>query len=251
MSSNNLASSFNFRHFKRLRIYWRGQVRFGSEADNIDLDLLAAGLLYRDENADGRVLLAISQAGQQAMALRHEEERLRRKPHAELAGRLTQWLREQGRVTWEDIELVVRDGEGELHTVKPAVFSVATAFTRKKINPMIHVVLNDHEAFLAELRHVARQELYGRLAEQVVYVAPAGSVPLDEVPSDCGLLVEEQMGKFKQLKPPSSHAVTLTAHNFMSLILKPGAMNERSLQVASALKRLSARGIACAQLSPD
>jgi hypothetical protein len=252
MSANDLLSSFNFRHFKRLRSYWRGQVRAGQELDNIDLDLLAAGLLHRSENLGQGIALTITLAGEQAMAERHKTERLWRKPHHALAGRLSQWLREQGRVTWEEIELVVRDSEGNLHTVKPPVFSVATEFTRKKINPVIHVVVNDRAAFLDDLHHVGRRAFYARLAEEIVYVAPDGVVQLEEVPRECGLLLEGADGQFKQLKRPHAHAVALTAHNFMSLILKPGAMTERSLQVAAAVKRLSAKSMAPAESqAPD
>lgn len=56
------------------------------------------------------------------------------------------------------------------------------------------------------------------------YVAAAGLIQVEEVPAECGLVVETAEGTFEVVKRPKKRQVHLTPHHFMNLVLKPGWM---------------------------
>ncbi|MCW3589248.1 hypothetical protein K6Y78_40330, partial [Burkholderia cenocepacia] len=95
-------------HYKRLRFYWQGLANGGAGmTDGIDLDLAALGLVERFERFGYGVRFRITKAGEQELAAEKAREVERRQPHHTLAGRLAQWRQSQGRVTWQNIELLV------------------------------------------------------------------------------------------------------------------------------------------------
>ncbi|TES61938.1 hypothetical protein E2P84_43035 [Burkholderia cepacia] len=211
-------------HYKRLRFYWQGRGHGSAgNADSVDLDLAAAGLILRQERSFGGVYFAITSAGEVELAAEKAREIARRRPHHELAGRVAQWLRDQGRVTWENIELLVDCETGGRQAIRPDVFSMAATYDEKRINPCVHEVKVSRADFLADVARADKRAGYGKVAEVVYYAAPAGLVDVSEVPSGCGLLIEIEPGSFEVVKRPRKHRVALTTHHFMNLILKPGA----------------------------
>lgn len=209
-------------HYKRLRHYWKGRGgRAGSATDNIDLDLTAADLINRCES-HGVVYFEITKAGEKELAAEKECEIARRAPHHTLANRIAIWLQEQGRVTWENIELRVDlEGAGR-QAIRPDVFSMAATYNEKRINPCVHEVKISRADFLADLANPAKRLGYAKVAEVVYYAAPLGMIQLVEVPPECGLLVELEQGKFEIAKRPKKQLVKLSTHHFMNLILKSG-----------------------------
>ena len=196
-----------------------------SLTDGIDLDLASEGLIVRVEHRFGGAYFSITPAGEKELAAEKEREIERRRPHHDLAGRLAEWLRQQGRVTWENIELLVSREEGGRQSIRPDVFSLVATYDEKRINPCVHEVKVSRSDFLADISRPEKRAGYLKLAEVMYYAAPAGMIDAAEVPAECGLLVEVSVGEFKIVKRPKKHKVALTVHHFMNLILKQGTVN--------------------------
>ncbi|WP_225031033.1 hypothetical protein [Paraburkholderia sp. XV] len=213
-------------HYKRLRFYWQGRANGGAGmTDGIDLDLAALGLVERFERLGSGVCFRIMQAGEQELAAEKAREVERRKPHHDLAGRVAAWRRDNGRVTWENVELLVDLETGGRQAIRPDVFSMATTYDAKRINPCVDEVKVSRADFLADVARAEKRAGYARIAEVVYYVVPAGTAEASEVPVECGLIVERELGAFEVVKRPKKRSVALTTHHFMNLILKPGSFS--------------------------
>lgn len=215
------------KHYARLREYWKaGSGGLGSFGDVIALDLTAAGLLEMG-SAIGRLALAITNKGIAELQAETERERVRRRPHHDLASRLSNWLRQQEkRITWENIELMVPREEGGKQAVRPDIFSMVVTYDEKRINPCVHEVKVSRADFLADIAQPGKRAGYAHLAEVLYYAAPAGLIAAEEVPEGCGLIVEVSEGTFKMEKRAKKRKVALTTHHFMNLILKPGCFGQ-------------------------
>lgn len=210
------------KHYTRLRQYWHaGRNGMNSMGDGIALDLTAGGYLEPKESGGG-LALRITASGIDELQAELEREKARRRPHHDLASRLSGWLREQGRVTWENIELTVAREDGGKQCVRPDVFSLVSTYDEKRINPCVHEVKVSRADFLADVARPEKRSGYAQLAEVLYYAAPAGIIRPEEVPDGCGLIVEVSEGVFKVEKRAKRRKVALSAHQFMNLILKPG-----------------------------
>jgi hypothetical protein len=220
--------SLTRQHYKRLRWYFTHANGGASATDNIDLHLCAIGLIERIDT-NGLVYFKITQAGTVELFAENQREIERRKPHHSLAGSLAEWLRAQGRVTWENIEFVVpHESFGQIakQALRPDVFSVKTTLNPDEIRPHVHEVKVSRADFLADVARPEKRALYSLVAEEVFYVAPAGMVCVEECPPECGLLLESENG-FDLVKKPSKkrQRVELQPRQFMNMILKPGTMS--------------------------
>lgn len=119
---------------------------------------------------------------------------------------------------------MVTRAEGGRQAVRPDVFSLVITYDETRINPCVHEVKVSRADFLADVARPEKRAAYAQLAKVVYYAAPAGMIRADEVPDGCGLLEEVAIGVFKVGKRPKKRRVGLTPHQFMNLILKPGAM---------------------------
>lgn len=217
-------SQLSRQHYKRLRWYFQSADGAGSLADGIDLDLSARGLIDRVERSGGTVRFRITTAGTAELAAEKEREIERRRPHHSLSGRVAQWLREQGRATWENIEFIVdvpSDGFTARQATRPDVFSLATTRNPAKVCPHIYEIKISRSDFMADVAQPEKRAAYAAIAERVFYVAPAGIVSVEDCPDECGLVVEEN-GVFVVVKKAKKRKVELGATHFMNLILKPG-----------------------------
>lgn len=213
-------------HYSRLRAYFRcGHHGSASLADNIDLDLVAAGFIARIDRQFGGAQFVITHGGELELHEEKQREITRRKPHHELSGRLAAWLRDQSRVTWENIELLIELPTGARQAIRPDVFSMAKTYDAKRINPCVHEVKISRSDFLADLAKPEKRGGYAAISEVMYYAAPPGIIDAAEVPLDCGLVIESKEGIFDVVKRPKKRRVELSTHHFMNLILKPGAFH--------------------------
>lgn len=225
-------------HWSRLRHYWKGRSRGnGSHFDGMDLELVGAGYVER-RGAMGADTLRITPAGELALAAQHQLEVALRKPHEDLASRLAQWLRDSGRVTWENIECrvdqVALGTLAPLHGVDPAtvsshvrpdIYSMAKTTVEENMNPAVHEVKVSRADFLSDISKPHKRLAYATFCEALSYACPAGLIRKDEVPAGCGLVVEHQPGEFEVLVRPKRRRVTLSTRHMMNLVLKPGSLN--------------------------
>lgn len=214
------------RHYKRLRWYFKSSHGAASLADGVDLDLAALGFVDRSANVSGLVHFTITEAGTKELSAENLREIERRRPHHTLAGRVSQWLRDEGRVTWENIEFVIdvsADGQTRRQVARPDVFSILTTLDSKRIRPLVHEIKVSRSDFLADVSRPEKRRAYQSIAHAFYYVAPAGIITTQDCPPECGLVVERE-GAFEVIKKPArrSGAVELSPHQFLNLILKPG-----------------------------
>lgn len=211
-------------HYKRLRWYFKAADGTASLADNVDLNLASLGLIERVERMGGGVWFRITAAGTAELAAENQREINRRHPHHALAGRVSQWLRDNGRATWENIQFIVEVGDGEKprrQAVRPDVFSLATTCNPANICPHVYEIKVSRSDFLADVARPEKRSGYAAIAERVFYVAPAGVVSVEDCPEECGLVFEDD-GVFTVVKKAKRRKVALGAEHFMNLILKQG-----------------------------
>lgn len=218
-------SDFSRHHYRRLAWYFaHGKSGGNAGADAFDLDLVGEGLIARKEEWAGHVRFTITPAGEHLLYLRKEEERARRRPHHELGHRLTPWLEAQDRLCWENIEFRVELPDGAA-VVRPDVLSMVKTLNPDRMVPIVYEVKVSRADFLADVKNPSKRAAYFQLADYVVYVLPEGMVTPDEVPPECGLVVENAPGVFKVVRKgrknknrpafPSGHwmALVLRQHN--------------------------------------
>jgi hypothetical protein len=229
------------RHYQRLGFYWRSGKNAGVRLDAIDLDLAAAGLVSR------RVTLGLTQymvtaLGEVELGREKVRNAARRAPHQELGARCAQWLRAQGRITWEDIEFVVREddvsslaetfgmagGRTLMAVVRPDVFSLEPTTNLANIRPVVHEVKVTRSDALADFRNPEKRLAYGCLAEEVYFVTPAHLLTVDEIPAGCGLIWEVEQGVFEKIKKVKRRRVQLGGPHLMNLLIKGGSRSEDS-----------------------
>jgi hypothetical protein len=90
-------------HRKRLREVWRSA---GWPCrDLVEVDLLAAGLLQRVLDAEGRETLRLTDAGVQALAATVARNRAARTAHEALVERVAEQMQRDGRIVWRGLSL--------------------------------------------------------------------------------------------------------------------------------------------------
>ena len=90
-------------HRKRLREVWRSAG--WPYQDLIEVELLAAGLLERRQDAAGRDTLRVTDAGLQVLAQTLQRHREARDPHEHLVARVALEMQRAGRVVWRGLAL--------------------------------------------------------------------------------------------------------------------------------------------------
>lgn len=216
-------------HFKRLRWYFTGGSRgVSSQGDGIDLDLCAHGYIQRKEVYNTLIFL-ITQSGEIALAHENALERERRAHHHTLGGRLAQWLRSSGRMTWENIEFLTEcageDGYSYKKASRPDVFSVKPTYNVGQVNPIVHEVKVSRADFLSDMKRPEKREAYQAYSEAFYFACPHGLIDAAEIPQGTGLVYELSPGEFSVIKRPKRKQVVLAPRIFMNLILKPGKVD--------------------------
>lgn len=90
-------------HRRRLREVWRSAG--WPYQDLIEVELLAAGLLERRQDAAGREHLRVTDAGLQVLAQTLQRNRAARDPHEALVARVALEMQRAGRVVWRGLAL--------------------------------------------------------------------------------------------------------------------------------------------------
>src|SRR5512138_2731042 len=101
-------------HRRRLREIWRSA---GWPCrDLIEVELLACGLLQRQQDADGRETLRVTDAGVHELAATLRRNRAARDAHEALVARVAREMQRAGRVVWRGLPLRARTGAGDAAT---------------------------------------------------------------------------------------------------------------------------------------
>jgi hypothetical protein len=236
---DQLRSVLTRAHYRRLRFYWVNRPHAPNQGTVIDLDLYRLGLIVPSKH--GHSHYHTTDLGVAVLVAQSEAERARRSPHHELAGRVAQWLRDKGRMTWEGVEFRVQSqdvsktaramaidtsrGRDILYACpRPDVFSVVPTMTEARIEPEVHEVKVSRADFLADIAKPEKRLAYALIAQRVFYVLPEGLVNADEVPEGCGLVYESKPGEFRVEKRAKKRPVKLEPTHFMNMVVKPGVL---------------------------
>jgi hypothetical protein len=185
-------------HRRRLREVWRS-AGWPSQ-DMIEVELLAAGVLERVRDADGRETLRVTDAGIAVLAATLQGNRKLRDAHETLVARVALELQRAGRIAWCGLSLRARIADadhvkGERWAMAmPDVFSVRQTSVAGYLQPEVHEIKVRRADLLSDLRHEAKRAAYLGMAGACWYVLAEGIADADEIPPDCGVMVARGAG---------------------------------------------------------
>src|SRR5512138_1105755 len=106
-----MATELSSAHRRRLRQIWRSA---GWPCqDMLEAELLAAGLLQRLRDAQGRETLRVTDAGVAVLVQTLQKNRAARDAHESLVERVAREMQRAGRVVWRGLSLRARVGQGD------------------------------------------------------------------------------------------------------------------------------------------
>jgi hypothetical protein len=187
-----LAIDIGTAHRRRLREIWRSA---GWPCqDVIEAELLAAGLLERHHDAQGRMTVRVSDPGMQLLAQTADRNRAARGDHERLVAQVAAALAREGRIAWCGLALRARvaaaDGLSDRWQVAmPDVYSVRHTSVAAYLQPVVHEIKVRRADLLADLRRPAKRGAYLQMAGAVYYVLAEGIADPQEVPPECGVML--------------------------------------------------------------
>lgn len=205
-------------HRRRLREVWRSA---GWPCqDLVEVELLAAGLLERLRDGDGRETLRVTDAGIQVLAATLQKNRAARSAHEALVGRVALEMQRAGRVVWRGLSLRAPlpgdDGSTVWAMAMPDVFSIRHTTVEDYAEPVVHEIKVRRADLLADLRRAEKGAAYRALSSQCWYVLRAGIAEPDEVPLAYGVMLARETG-LDVARPAPKRAVRVPFPVWMSL----------------------------------
>jgi hypothetical protein len=200
-------------HRRRLREVWRSA---GWPCrDGVEVELLAAGLLERVQDAQGRETLRVSDAGVTVLAATLQQNRAVRDRHEALVARVAVQLQQAGRIAWCGLSLRARVADakhvkGERWQVAmPDVFSVRHTSVAGYLQSAVHEIKVRRADLLSDLRHADKRAAYLGMAGECWYVLAEGIAEPDEVPVECGVMLARGPGfaELAVVRPAPSRAM--------------------------------------------
>lgn len=221
-------------HQRRLRALWRSAG--WPSHDLLEVELLAAGLVARREDTQGRETLRVTDAGVALLADTLQRNRAGRHAHEALVTRVATEMQRAGRIAWRGLALRAPvaatvtgpDGATALQTrwavAMPDVFSVRNTTAEPLLWPVVHEVKVSRADLLADLRRPTKGEAYRALASECWYVLREGIGEADEVPELYGVMralpvpgEPQAFGALEVLRPAPRRAFSLPFSVWMAL----------------------------------
>jgi hypothetical protein len=183
-------------HGRRLREVWRSA---GWPCrDGLELDLLAAGLLARRFDDQGRETVFVTEAGLQALAATRRRHQAARTDHEDLVARVAREMQRAGRIAWRGLTLrapmPAEDGGTRWASAMPDVFSIRHTTVEDYAEPVVHEIKVRRADLLSDLRQADKGAAYLALASQCWYVLKRGIAEPDEVPPAYGVMFADSVG---------------------------------------------------------
>lgn len=190
-----MAVELRVTHHRRLRQIWRSA---GWPCrDMLEAELLAAGMLQRLHDADGRETLRVTDAGVALLAHTLQKNRAARDAHESLVQRVAQQMQRAGRVVWRGLSLRAPVGEGDAMrwaVALPDVYSIRHTTVEAYLEPVAHEIKVGRADLLADLRHEAKRAAYLALSGECWYVLREGIARPEEIPPECGVMIAGDAG---------------------------------------------------------
>jgi hypothetical protein len=181
----------NRAHQRRLREMWRSA---GWPChDMVEVELLAAGLLERRLDGEGRETLRVTDAGIDALAASLQHNRRARDAHEALVARVALEMQRAGRIVWRGLSLraplpAADEGGSRWAVVMPDVYSIRHTTVEDYVEPVVHEIKVRRADLLSDLRRPDKGAAYRALSSQCWYVLQAGIGHADEVPAEFGVM---------------------------------------------------------------
>lgn len=200
-------------HRRRLREVWRSA---GWPCrDSVEIELLAAGLLERLQDSQGRETLRVSDAGIAVLSATLAQNRAVRDRHEALVARVAMQMHAAGRIAWRGLALRARVADadrasGERWQVAlPDVFSVRHTSVARYLQSAVHEIKVRRADLLSDLRHADKRAAYLDMAGECWYVLADGIAEPDEVPVECGVMIARgpAFAELEVVRPAPSRAL--------------------------------------------
>jgi hypothetical protein len=204
-------------HRRRLREIWRSA---GWPCrDMVEVELLAAGLIERLRDGEGRETLRVTDAGVHRLAETLQKNRAARAVHEALVERVAREMQRAGRIVWRALSLRARVGDGDDGTwvvAMPDVYSIRHTTVEAYLQPIVHEVKVRRADLLSDLRHEAKRAAYLHLSSECWYVLREGIARPAEIPAECGVLVATGAG-LDVARPAPKRAMRMPFGAWMAL----------------------------------
>jgi hypothetical protein len=180
-------------HRRRLREIWRSA---GWPChDALELDLLAAGLLARLWDGQGRGTLRVTESGIELLAATRRRNQAAFAEHESLVARVARDMQRDGRVVWCRLSLraplAAEDGSVGWAMAMPDVFSIRHTTVEDYTEPVVHEIKVSRADLLSDLRSPTKGAAYRALASQCWYVLRRGIAEPDELPAEYGVMLAD------------------------------------------------------------
>lgn len=223
------AAALSALHERRLRDIWRSA---GWPCrDNIELDLLAAGLLSRCSDAAGCETLQLTDAGIQLLAAKRRRHQAALSAHEALVQRVATQQQRAGRVVWcglnlraplpgpaaalpaaaaaihraQPLPLLAEDPAQALPSAPtpdpvhwamamPDVYAIRHTTVEAYVEPAAFEIKVSRADLLGDLRRPAKAAAYLALASQCWFVLKRGIAQAEEIPPAFGVIWADEAG---------------------------------------------------------
>ncbi|XPG48490.1 hypothetical protein ABL847_01070 [Variovorax sp. KK3] len=187
-------------HARRLREIYRSAG--WPCCDEIEVELLAAGLLERVRSGQGHETLRVSDAGIVHIAGSLVVNRGALSRHEALVERVAREMTRAGRIAWRGLGLRARlpaaaDGDKPRWCIaRPDVFSIRNTTVEAYAQPIVHEVKVNRADLLSDLRKPDKRAAYLDLGGECWYVLGCDAKGRaigepEEIPAECGVLVAQ------------------------------------------------------------
>lgn len=221
MSASPALTSLSAPHRRRLRELWRSAG--WPSRDPLELDLLAAGLLERHWDGDGRETLRVTEAGLQVLAASRRRAQAALGAHEALVAVVAREMQRAGRIVWRRLSLRAPldepDGSTRWAIAMPDVFSIRHTTVEAYLEPVVHEIKVSRADLLADLKRPDKGRAYRAVASQCWYVVREGLCTEDELPPEVGLMwaCGPAMERLEVLRPAPRRPMTPGFALWMSL----------------------------------
>ena len=224
MSSTTPPPAIGTAHHRRLRAVWHSAG--WPYQDLLEVELLAAGLLQRQQDAHGRDTVRVTDAGLQLLQATLMKNRAARDQHEQLVGQVARAMQRAGRVVWRGLSLRARVGEQPVPEggaepgwaiAMPDVYSIRHTTVEDYVEPVAHEIKVRRADLLADLRRPAKGEAYRWLSSECWYVLREGIAQPEEIPPVYGVLLADAGGGLSVARPAPRRPMRLPFMVWMAL----------------------------------
>jgi hypothetical protein len=201
-------------HLRRLRDIYRSA---GWPCqDGVEIELIAAGLVERLLDSQGRDTLRVTDPGIALLAATLQRNRALRDAHEAMVARVALAMQRAGRVVWRGLALRAKVDDGWAIAM-PDVYSIRHTTVEDYAEPLVHEIKVRRADLLSDLRRPAKGAAYAALASQCWYVLAEGIARADEVPACYGVMVARSDGSLDVERAAPARAMRVPFSAWMAL----------------------------------